>query len=74
MGKKKSKKQRQFLSLPLFLKMQLNLFFLIKHVKQRINATSYWAAWSVLHPQIYNVTEGRMQTRTINFTAWYTLS
>jgi len=55
MGKKKSQKQRQFLALPLFLKMQLNLFFLIKHVNRRINATSDGVALSFLHPKIYNV-------------------
>lgn len=49
--KKKVKNKGSFRPLPLFLKMQLNLFFLIKHVNQRINATSYWVALSFLHPK-----------------------
>lgn len=72
MSGKKRKKQRQFLSL--FLKTQLNLFFLIKHVNQRINATSHGVALSFLHPKIYNIREEWMQTKTINFLGWYTLS
>lgn len=40
------------------LKMQLNLFFLIKDVKARMNAAPAGVASSFLQPQIYNVREG----------------
>lgn len=69
-----SKKKEKTKAVSLFLKTQLNLFFLIKHVNQRINATSHGVALSFLHPKIYNISEGWMQTKTINFLGWYTLS
>lgn len=53
-----SKKKEKTKAVSLFLKTQLNLFFLIKHVNQRINATSHGVALSFLHPKIYNISEG----------------